>query len=295
MAEQPKPVVLILADISGYTRFMSLNAKTLVHTQSIITELMSVIIRQIELPLEVAKLEGDAVFLYCLKNEDGVGWREKKRIIGQKLVGFFDVFSRRVTELSQSTLCRCDACQSINELQLKLVVHSGEALFHQVGQFRELAGIDVIRVHRLLKNSVPAREYILMTEPAYHDIEFPHTHQIESRSETDPDLGEIDTRIFYPGNTADPGQKGFSNDIKFIPIPDRKSQPIAKPLDDRVRDAVGWYTRLWFGQFGAGKLPGAKQPSRISRTVFRLMILIITPIMYPVGVTLIALKEWWRK
>lgn len=64
-AEAPQPVLLIIADISGYTRYMTANAKTLAHSQAIITELVQAVVRQIELPLEVAKLEGDAVFLFC--------------------------------------------------------------------------------------------------------------------------------------------------------------------------------------------------------------------------------------
>ena len=45
---------LIIADISGYTRYMAANAKTLAHSQTIITELIKTIIRTVELPLEVA-------------------------------------------------------------------------------------------------------------------------------------------------------------------------------------------------------------------------------------------------
>ena len=56
----PEPVLLIIADISGYTRYMTANAKTLSHSQIIITELLKTILQRIELPLEVAELEGDA-------------------------------------------------------------------------------------------------------------------------------------------------------------------------------------------------------------------------------------------
>ncbi len=50
----PEPVVLFVADISGYTRFMTANAKTLAHSHTIIAEL--------------SKLEGDAIFFYCRKS-----------------------------------------------------------------------------------------------------------------------------------------------------------------------------------------------------------------------------------
>src|SRR6187397_2210278 len=121
VAGAPEPVVLIIADISGYTRYMTANAKTLAHSQTIITELVKAIIKQIELPLEVAKLEGDAVFLYCRKQQGSRPWLEVKRIIGNKLLMFFRMFSEKVGELRQSTTCTCNACMHIENLRLKVV------------------------------------------------------------------------------------------------------------------------------------------------------------------------------
>ena len=132
MTEAPEPVVLIIADISGYTRYMTANAKTLAHSQTIITELIKTIVKQVDLPLEVAKLEGDAVFLFGRKGADGRMWKEKKKVIGAKLILFFDSFRRKVSELRRSTTCNCNACTHIEKLRLKLIVHSGEVLFHRV-------------------------------------------------------------------------------------------------------------------------------------------------------------------
>src|SRR6266850_3949674 len=160
----PEAVLLIIADISGYTRYMTANAKTLAHSQTIITELVKAIVAQVDLPLEVAKLEGDAVFLFGRKGADPRAWLEKKKLIGRKLLAFFDVFSEKVQELSQSTTCTCHACTHIEKLRLKLIVHNGEVLFHRVLNFQELAGVDVIIAHRLLKNSVQADQYLLLTE-----------------------------------------------------------------------------------------------------------------------------------
>ena len=65
-----KKVVLIIADISGYTRFMVTNKTSLIHSQVIITELIKTIIKQVEIPLKVSKLEGDAVFTYAVKEDE---------------------------------------------------------------------------------------------------------------------------------------------------------------------------------------------------------------------------------
>src|SRR5580658_9918377 len=122
-----EPVLLIIADISGYTRYMTANAKTLVHSQTIITELVKAIVEEIKLPLEVAKLEGDAVFLVGRKNQTEYPWPEAKRKVGDNLLSFFRGFGRKLNELTRSITCGCTACTHIESLKLKIVIHSGEA------------------------------------------------------------------------------------------------------------------------------------------------------------------------
>jgi len=45
-----------------------------------------------------------------------------------------------------------------------VIAHAGKALLHEVGGLHELAGVDVILLHRLLRNSVPGSEYLMLTE-----------------------------------------------------------------------------------------------------------------------------------
>jgi hypothetical protein len=45
--------------------------------------------------------------------------------------------------------------------QSKLVGHLGEAAAQRIKNLTELAGVDVILVHRMLKNDVPVPEYML--------------------------------------------------------------------------------------------------------------------------------------
>ena len=98
-------VVLILADISGYTRFMLASQEALVHGQQVITELLESIIREVEIPLKVKEIEGDAVFLYAVKPDDDAAWEETRRMIGRKLISFFEAFARTILWASESTLC----------------------------------------------------------------------------------------------------------------------------------------------------------------------------------------------
>jgi len=75
------------------------------------------------------------------------------------------------------------------------VAHVGEVAEQKVKRNRELAGVSVITVHRMLKNSVPVSEYVLMTEPLFKAIDpelqkFGHAQQEELEG-----LGE--TQVHY--------------------------------------------------------------------------------------------------
>ncbi len=191
-----RKVILIIADISGYTRYMLSNVQALEHSQEVISELIKTIIEQTEIPLEVSKLEGDAVFLYAAK-EESVNWDEVRTLIHEKLLSFFGVFQARIRQLTNTT-CVCGACTNIDKLKLKLVVHSGEALFYHLGKFLELAGVDVIIVHRLLKNSVCADEYVLFSNTARQELSLPDTLKLKLGKEAYEAIGEIETWIYLP-------------------------------------------------------------------------------------------------
>jgi len=186
-------VVLILADISGYTRFMLANQTAIVHAQMIITKLLEEIIGEVEIPLHVKEIEGDAVFLYAVRPDDEEAWEGTRRLIGAKLLAFFEAFSRGILAGSEFALCSCPSCQNVDQLKLKLVVHSGEAVFHQVGSFSDLSGPDVILAHRLLKNSVPSDEYVLMTGSAYRDVGFAPGIEVRQGEEHYEGFGAIPT------------------------------------------------------------------------------------------------------
>ena len=204
--ESTKKVLLMIADISGYTEFMVSSELEIEHSQHIISELIQSIITQVEIPLEVSKLEGDAVFLYAIKDSDDYSWDEVAHRIGEKLIQFFEAFHDKLDSLGSCGACKCGACSNTDVLNLKVVVHSGDALFYKIHQFDELSGSDVILVHRLLKNSADNNEYILMTEDAYTDVAFPQHLKVEKGREEYEHLGEINTLVYYPGKQAETAQ-----------------------------------------------------------------------------------------
>jgi class 3 adenylate cyclase len=189
-----RDVVLVIADISGYTNFMVANRTELAHSQQIIGALLEAVLDEVEIPLKVSKFEGDAVFLYMERQDDGL-W--PTRLVEKKLPRFFTAFRSRLHAVASSLTCSCGACGNVTALRLKLVVHAGTALFYEIAGHAELAGVDVIIVHRLLKNSVAASEYVLLTGQAGRHLN-PELALLGRSTETYSAIGEVDVIAYAP-------------------------------------------------------------------------------------------------
>lgn len=161
MAMQMQNAVIVLADISGYTRFMNLHGMALAHAESIITELLDSIIDHTGHPLTLNKLEGDAVLFYALAEANPQDVAESAL---QQVNGFFHAFDTRKKEIGVDALCNCGACTEVVHLRIKAVLNFGSVVVRRVRQFEEISGTSVIIAHRLLKNSVPLHEYVLLAE-----------------------------------------------------------------------------------------------------------------------------------
>lgn len=192
-----QPVLLLLVDISGYTRFMVRHEKELRHSETIVRELLESLIRRVDVPLRISAIEGDALFLYAVKSGDGEVWARRGASLLERLIGLFQAFAQRLVEIGAYSVCNCEACRSVGDMNLKVIAHSGEAVFSQVGGYTTLSGPDVITVHRLAKNSVPHNRYVLMTEEAYHDLGAPPGLEVTEGVEV-TDTGTFRTFVFVP-------------------------------------------------------------------------------------------------
>src|SRR5437763_15419066 len=97
MPLREEKVLLLIADISGYTDFMLANEKSLEHSHIIIGELIEAILDEVQVPLTLAKLEGDAVFLYAVKDDT---FAARAQDLGARMLRFFHVFANKVAELT---------------------------------------------------------------------------------------------------------------------------------------------------------------------------------------------------
>jgi uncharacterized protein DUF2652 len=152
--------VLVLADISGFTEFVTVTE--LEHGPQIIAALLEAVMRHLSPPLEIQEVEGDAIF--AVGAEGAVGPRTRLLDV---LDNAFIAFKDRQREMEADDSCSCGACRRVANLDLKIVVHHGRFLRQSVGGRGQLAGVDVILVHRLLKNGLGRkRAYLLLTEAA---------------------------------------------------------------------------------------------------------------------------------
>ncbi len=165
-----KKLVIILADISGYTRFMLENRTSAVHGQLCINSLIESILEQVDIPLTLQEIEGDAVFLYAAHPGSDEDWRTVVEEVSRKLARFFEAFIARTGMTIESTPCGCAICRNSDQLGMKIIVHAGEAVFHEIAGRPQVSGPDVILAHRLLKNSLASNEYLLLTEAAYEAL-----------------------------------------------------------------------------------------------------------------------------
>jgi hypothetical protein len=143
---KPENAFFIIADISGYTKFLAV--AELEHAQDIIADFMGTMVASLRPLFRLAKFEGDAAFLYAAADRlDG-------SLLEDTIESAYFRFRRRMRDVKQAPACTCRACVAMGDLDFKFVVHHGEMVKQVMAGHEELAGRDVILVHRLLKNTV---------------------------------------------------------------------------------------------------------------------------------------------
>jgi len=168
MASETVDALLVIADIGGYTRFMTLHRTSLAHAQENTSKLLDAIIDAAP-DLELSGLEGDAAFLYATRpSADGI-----TRSLAGLASAMHRAFHDEQQRLEVLRVCWCDGCKQTGKLTVKVVAHFGEAVVSTTRGRSTLAGVDVILLHRMLKNSVPISEYVLMTDAVLERVGAP--------------------------------------------------------------------------------------------------------------------------
>ncbi len=171
--------LLIIADISGYTRFMRFRRMSLAHAQDMVARLLEAAIDAAR-GFRLVEVEGDAAFLYALYPEGQEAFATETAV--QQAVSMRRAFHARQQEIVAVNRCGCDGCRQVARLKVKFVAHLGEVATQKVKRLSKLAGVDVIIVHRMLKNSAPVPEYLLMSESVFRSSDErvrQHAHRLE--------------------------------------------------------------------------------------------------------------------
>lgn len=157
--------LLFIPDISGFTKFVQ--TTEVEHSQHVISELLEVLIDANTQELELAEIEGDALFFY---KEGEIPSQE--RLLAQ-IETMFTAFYSHLKLLEKNRVCPCNACATAPNLQLKVVAHCGELQYIAVKGNRKPFGQQVIEAHRLLKNSIDSDNYVLISKKLAKEIELP--------------------------------------------------------------------------------------------------------------------------
>lgn len=154
--------LLFLPDISGFTEFVQ--TTEVEHSQHVISELLEVLIEANTEQLQLAEIEGDALFFY---KENEIPSLEK--LLAQ-VEHMFTAFYSHLKLLEKNRICPCNACSSAPKLQLKIIAHCGKLQFINVQNNRKPFGTQVIEAHRLMKNAVDSDNYVLLSKELTNHI-----------------------------------------------------------------------------------------------------------------------------
>ena len=155
--------LLVIADIGGYTDYMGSHRTTLGHAEANTARLLEKVIDAAR-DFDLIEIEGDAAFLS--RQADALDSDATVAATVQAVVSMHRAFHIERQHVA-TNLCPCNGCAQADNLKLKFVAHVGEVATQTIKQRRSLVGIDVILVHRLLKNTVPLPEYVLLSDELY--------------------------------------------------------------------------------------------------------------------------------
>src|SRR5215210_2388316 len=155
---------------------------------------------------DLIEIEGDAAFLS--RDADALNGATLATVT-EAVAAMHRAFhvERRLVELN---LCPCESCTQTSELKLKFVAHVGEVAVQKIKRRRKLIGMDVIFVHRLLKNPVQVPEYVLLSEDLYRSGASPPDHPIHEISQDLEGIGPVRTYFVEVEDLAGP----------LAPVPD---------------------------------------------------------------------------
>lgn len=157
--------VMLIADIGGYTDYMQFHRSILGHAEAATTRMLDKVVDRAR-GFDLIGIEGDAAFLS--RDADSLNGPQALNVVLDAVVALHSAFHEE-RRLIQLNMCPCGSCKKTNDLKLKFVAHVGEVATQTIRHRKSIVGLDVIHVHRLLKNPVEVPEYLLVSDELYRD------------------------------------------------------------------------------------------------------------------------------
>lgn len=145
-------VLIYMPDISGFTEFV--NNTDIEDSKHLIHDLLEVLVDSNILNLKIAEIQGDAIFFYHLGTPYNI-----TKLESQAKKTFLD-FQRALIKIEKEH----PHLKGVSNLTIKIVVHFGLVSATEIKGLIKLMGKDIILAHRILKNNIKGKEYLLMTD-----------------------------------------------------------------------------------------------------------------------------------
>lgn len=156
LSQDVLPALICMPDLAGFTRFMS--ETSMEFSKKVIPRLLRSIVDANILDFRVSEIEGDAVLFYRPGPAPSLA-----SIVDQGKKFYMD-FGRTLDEIKKEYADTYSKHVSSSRLGVKIIMHYGEISLSDIAGITKLFGEDVIITHKLLKNKVEQKEYLLLTE-----------------------------------------------------------------------------------------------------------------------------------
>ncbi len=162
-AGEPHRILLVLADLRGFSRYTRASRMAAIHGRGILADLLQRLADGTSGPWNLGRIDGDGLnFVLDLDGVDGVpeGFHARLEALVQG-------FLWRQQELVAANTCPCEACQAVQRIRLKVLVHCGTALVRVRKGRVEATGADVNQAYRLRDRDLHAVTHLLLTPSAW--------------------------------------------------------------------------------------------------------------------------------
>lgn len=149
------PVFFCIPDITGFTKFMTSANNDFAH--EIIPKILRMLVKSNILDMNIAEIEGDAIFFYKTGRMPAISK------VAKQCQAIYEGFINCIESYKESDPVNYKKYLADNQLGIKMIIHTGLISITKIEGRTKLLGEDVILVHKLLKNNVPEFNYILLT------------------------------------------------------------------------------------------------------------------------------------